>query len=357
MLNPDAHHADQPALNTSGAAAVSPFDSVTLLVRTPSPDQSVEAKPNRRPLARGLGAVMELSKPRITRLVTLTAAVGYVLGIVGNTGNKGTLAATALGCLIGTAFSAMGANTLNQWWEHLRDAKMPRTALRPIPTQRLTPNQAVWWGIAFSVVGVGMLWWLCGPAASMVSLVTILVYVLMYTPMKPVTPLSTLVGAVPGALPPLIGWCAARTLAPEMTTWGGLAEWGGWSLFALMFVWQIPHFLAIAWMYRDDYARGGFRMLPIFDRTGHLTSLMVAAWAVLLIPATVAPAMVLPDRLGIVYVAVATLSGFLFLAGTVRLMIDRTRERARAVFIGSIIHLPLLLVVMVGEVASRMIFA
>ncbi|MBL0871298.1 MAG: protoheme IX farnesyltransferase, partial [Phycisphaerales bacterium] len=318
---------------------------------------SVEAK--RRALPRGFGAIMELSKPRITQMVVMTAAVGFILAMPSRHSDLMPIVVVAVMCVIGTALSASGANSLNQWWEHHRDAKMPRTALRPIPTGRLNADQALIVGLIFSVLGVGSLVLTCGVAAGGVSLATILVYVLLYTPMKPVTPLSTLVGAVPGALPPLIGWCAARSIPEAVTTSepiaGGLLEAGGWSLFALMFVWQIPHFLAIAWMYREDYARGGFRMLPIFDKTGHLTSFMVAAWAVLLIPATVAPALVMPERLGLVYVVVAGVSGLVFLAGTVRLMLERTRQRARAVFIGSIIHLPLLLMFMVGEAAVRWI--
>lgn len=341
------------------ASAVVVISSDMNLVRTApkaaSPEPAPIAQPELQALPRGLAAVLELSKPRITRLVTLTAAVGFVLAMVSQTHTKTDLFLSALGCLVGTALSASGANALNQWWEHTRDAAMKRTASRPLPTGRLRPNQALWAGLAFSVFGVATLLSICGWPAAMISAITILVYVLMYTPMKPVTPLSTLVGAIPGALPPLIGWCAARHISLEPGVHSGLWEAGGWSLFALMFVWQIPHFLAIAWMYREDYAQGGFRMLPIFDRTGHLTSLMVAGWAVLLIPATVAPALAMPDRLGVTYVAVATISGFWFLAGTVRLMLERTRERARAVFIGSIIHLPVLLVFMVGEVGVRAI--
>lgn len=322
-----------------------------------SVSRDVDAK--MRALPRGFGAIMELSKPRITQMVVMTAAVGFILAMPSRQSDLMPIVVVAVMCVIGTALSASGANSLNQWWEHHRDAKMPRTALRPIPTGRLNADQALVVGLIFSVLGVGALVMTCGVAAGGVSLATILVYVLLYTPMKPVTPLSTLVGAVPGALPPLIGWCAARSIPgavmPSEPIAGGLLEAGGWSLFALMFVWQIPHFLAIAWMYREDYERGGFRMLPIFDKTGHLTSFMVAAWAVLLIPATVAPALVMPDRLGWVYVVVAGVSGLVFLAGTVRLMLERTRQRARAVFIGSIIHLPLLLMFMVGEAAVRWI--
>lgn len=344
----------QPASPVGGAMAVSLTD--WSLVRLDAPaKESPEAAAARQALPRGLGAILELSKPRITRLVVLTAAVGFVLAIAGQRTSITTLGTllTGLGCIIGTALSASGANSLNQWWEYRRDALMPRTRARPIPTGRLSPDHAVLAGVLFSIAGVVTLWFLCGPAAATVSLVTILIYVLLYTPMKPVTPLSTLVGAVPGALPPLIGWCAGRTLTTDPMSFASLAEWGGWSLFGLMFVWQIPHFLAIAWMYRDDYAQGGFKMLPIFDRSGHLTSFMVAAWAVLLIPATVAPAFAMPDRLGPVYVAAASFTSLVFLASTVQLMLERSRARARAVFIGSIIHLPLLLLFMVGESVLR----
>ncbi len=351
------HAAESPSGSSARGAMAVPITDWSL-VRLDAPKESPEARGKREALPRGLGAILELSKPRITRLVVLTAAVGFVLAIAGQRAPVTTLTTlttllTGLGCIIGTALSASGANSLNQWWEHRRDALMPRTSARPIPTGRLSPDHAVLAGVLFSIAGVVALFFLCGPAAAMVSLVTILVYVLMYTPMKPVTPLSTLVGAVPGALPPLIGWCAGRTLTTDPMSFAALAEWGGWSLFGLMFVWQIPHFLAIAWMYRDDYAQGGFKMLPIFDRSGHLTSFMVAAWALVLVPATVAPAFAMPDRLGPVYVAAASFTSFVFLASTVQLMLERTRARARAVFIGSIIHLPLLLLFMVGEGVLR----
>jgi len=265
-----------------------------------------------------------------------------------------------VGCALGTALSASGANALNQWWERERDAVMPRTCARPLPQARVTPRQALVCGLVFSALGVGMLA-AVGPAPALVSLATILIYVLLYTPLKPVTTVNTLVGAIPGALPPLIGWTAAASGNPlragsGVGGLGALLEPGGWSLFALMFVWQIPHFLAIAWMYRDDYAKGGYRMLPIADPDGRRTANTILLWAVLLVPATVAPAVLLHDRLSLVSVVFAVLSGAGYVALAVRLWRTREIKHARAVFIASVIHLPLLLIVMVADALGPVVW-
>jgi protoheme IX farnesyltransferase len=295
--------------------------------------------------------VYELTKPRITRMVTITSGVGFTLGAVTQTWEAKDLALRCGACLLGTALSASGANALNQWWERDRDAIMPRTCARPLPTERVTPGQALGWGLALSGLGVGLLW-LVGLAPALVSLATILIYVLLYTPLKPVTTVNTLVGAVPGALPPLIGWTAAASgNALNAGRWGldPALEMGGWSLFALMFVWQIPHFLAIAWMYRDDYAKGGYRMLPISDPDGRRTASTILLWSVLLVPATLAPALVLHDRRGWATVGVALVTGIVYVGLAVRLWRTRTLKDARRVFFASIMHLPLLLMVMVGD--------
>lgn len=298
-------------------------------------------------------AVIELAKPRITRLVTLTAAVGFGLSALGREANWTTWVIAAGGCLAGTALSSAGANALNQCMEVDRDARMLRTMTRPLPAGRLTRRDATLAGVGFGLAGLALLWACCGVPAMLVSLVTIGTYLLVYTPLKTVTVLNTWVGAVPGALPPLIGWAAAAAVTSPEAAWSSLAQAGGWSLFALMFVWQIPHFLAIAWMHRDDYARGGYRMLPIVDESGGLTAAMVAAWAVILLPATLLPWWSLGDRLTPAYGVVAGLSGLVFAAGAGLLIRDHSRARARRVFIASIIHLPLLLLTLVIDAGVR----
>lgn len=300
-------------------------------------------------------AVLELAKPRITRLVVITTGVGFALAAVGQAWHPLELAWRLALCLIGTAFSSAGANALNQWWERDRDALMRRTRLRPLPAGELTPRAALLAGLVFSFVGLAILA-VVGLVPAVISLLTIASYVLVYTPMKPLTPLNTLVGAVPGALPPLIGWTAGFTgaLAPmDPQGWGSLKLPGGWLLFILMFAWQIPHFLAIAWMYREDYARGGYRMLPQTDPTGIKTRTNILFWSIALIPVTMAPAFILHDRLSLVSGIAAGLSGLVFLGLCVRLVRNQTDAHARSVFLASIMHLPLLLLVMVGDALAN----
>lgn len=303
----------------------------------PSPAHREAAKPGVLP------ALIEATKPRITRLVTITSGVGFAMAALPRRWELAELLTVAAGCLAGTALSGAGANALNQWWERARDARMPRTASRPLPTGRLTPVTVLLAGIALAAAGVGILWALCGLVPALVSLSTVLLYVLLYTPLKPVTPLATLVGAVPGALPPLIGWTAASAA----TGWGSLIELGGWTLFTIMFVWQIPHFLAIAWMYRDDYAAGGFRVLPVLDRQGKRTARSILAWSVLLLPATIAPALLMRGWAGVGYGVVAAAMGTGYLLLAVRLARTLDRTDARRTFIASIIHLPVLMMLMV----------
>lgn len=291
-------------------------------------------------------AIVEATKPRITRLVTITALVGFAMAALTRPWTVGELLLAVIATIAGTALAAAGANALNQWVERDRDARMPRTADRPLPRQALRPRTVLLAGTILSISGVALLALLLPtliPAG--VALACVLVYVLAYTPLKPVTASSTLIGAIPGALPPLIGWTAASSAA-GLTA---LIEPGGLILFLIMFVWQLPHFWAIAWMYRDDYAAGGYRMLPLRDPTGWRTSTAVLLTSALLLPLTLAPVWAIPDLLGPVYLGVALLTGVGFLALSVRLTITRTTEAARTVFIASIIHLPVLLVAMVGD--------
>ncbi len=296
-------------------------------------------------------AVIETTKPRITRLVTLTSAMGFALALLAS-GERPALGATvltALAAVLGTALSASGANTINQWWERERDGRMPRTAGRPIPTARVEPGAALAWGVVLGVVGVLVLLVGAGIVPAAIAAATILLYVLIYTPMKVRSAWCTVIGAVPGALPPVIGWSAAAggndfaaAIAP-----------GALSLFALMTVWQLPHFYAIAWMYRDDYAAGDYRVLPRDDGDGRRVASWMVASAALLVPVSAWPAFAMGDRAGLAYLAVAAVSSVAYLAMAVRFARVRSRERARAVFFASIAHLPALLVVLVAEATLR----
>ena len=284
-------------------------------------------------------------------MVAVTAGVGFTLGAVDQSWQWTDLSVRAVGCVLGTAISASGANALNQWWERARDAQMPRTAARPLPQGRLSPAPAALVGIACSVVGVAILTATTGAVPALLSALTILIYVLCYTPLKPVSTLNTIVGAVPGALPPLIGWTAATSgnLLAASSPLQSLLQPGGWLLFLIMFVWQIPHVLALAWMYKDDYAKGGYRMLPIVDPTGERTARTMILWAAALIPISVAPALLLSDRLGWITGVAAAVSGVMFLRLCLRVGKSRTRETARAAFIGSVIHLPVLLIAIMAD--------
>lgn len=312
-------------------------------------------------------SLVELSKPRITKLVVITAAVGFGLGVLARWGGRGPIAAAwsswgsddwvglavaAMACLVGTGLSSAGASCLNMWWERRRDALMPRTAERPLPAKRLAAAPALTAGLFFSLCGVLLLSLGCGPAPAVVSLATILLYVLIYTPLKTRTTFNTLVGTIPGALPPLIGWTAAATIdkTSDMTaSFAALADPAGWTLVVLMVVWQIPHFLALAWMYRQDYAQGGYVMLPVVDSDGRATASAVLAWSIALIPATLAPVMFMPDRLGVGYTAIAGLSGVGFCLLCAKFYRSRDRKDAKRVFLASISHLPLIMLAMIAD--------
>lgn len=326
--------------------------AISSVVAAPAPLVAIEVVGNPTASTREiLAAIVELTKPRITRLVTITASVGFVLAALTRTWELPHLVLAAVGCILGTALSSSGANALNMWWERRRDGLMRRTAHRPLPERRITAGAAFVAGVALSSAGVLILLVLTGPAAALVSLCTILWYVLFYTPLKPVTPLNTLVGAVPGALPPLIGW-AATAPAFGFDNYAGLTsllEAGGWCLVLLMIVWQIPHFLAIAWMYKDDYAAGGYRMMPIIDPDGRATATTVLVWSIAQLGATLAPGFILHEQLSWVYTSIAGITGVIFISLCARLLRARTRDNARAVFLASIMHLPLLLMAMVGD--------
>ena len=300
-----------------------------------------------------LSACVEVTKPGITRLVTITAAVGLILAGL----HHGPLALTdwlrlATGVIIGTALAAAGANALNQWYESDRDARMGRTAGRPIPSARLTGRSVFWFGTGLVLSGTALLYLLCGVMPALVALASAASYIILYTPLKPITVWNTLVGAVPGALPAMIGTAA---VAPGVG-FEPLADPIGLALFSLMMVWQIPHFLAIAWMCRADYEKGGFRMLPAIDPTGKLTAWIIVATALLLIPVSASVVFVAPGLLGWPSIAACVLLGLLLVGLGTRVALHPTEKTARKVFIGSIIHLPVLLTIMVSEAVLRTIF-
>lgn len=283
--------------------------------------------------------MVELTKPGIVRLVTISAGVGFALSAMYRPAwSAGGAALSGLACLIGVALSAAGANTLNQVLEVERDGRMERTADRPLPAGRVPLMRGALFGAFLCFMGLSLLGIVNGAPAAAVCFVTIATYLVVYTPLKPVTPLATVVGAVPGALPPVIGWAAAST------TWhGGLLDAGGWMIFALMFVWQVPHFLAIAWKYREDYGRGGYRVLPVIDPSGGRTARACMLWSLALIPVSLAPVAAMGGLLGVGYSVVATLGGIGMVWASVKLATSRSDGAALALFLVSIAYLPLVL--------------
>jgi protoheme IX farnesyltransferase len=279
-----------------------------------------------------VGIYLELSKIRLCTLVVITAGVGYLLGVP-----EPALGGRFIATLAGTMIAALGANALNQWLEREADARMERTRHRPLPAGRLAPGRALAWGLAASTAGPALLLAVVGALPALLAVVTVLIYVLVYTPLKRLSTLNTLVGAVCGAIPPLIGWSAAA---------GRITE-GGWLLAVVLFLWQMPHFLALAWLYRDDYARGGFVMLPVSDPTGRLTFRVTLIFALMLIPLTLT--IFLAGMAGPWFAAGASLLGLLWLAPCWQLLRTGQRADARRVFLASLVYLPLALGLMVAD--------
>ncbi|RMD60716.1 MAG: protoheme IX farnesyltransferase [Planctomycetota bacterium] len=280
-----------------------------------------------------------LTKPGITKLVTITAAVGFALGALEGAWSAWRLVALAGATLAGTALAAAGANALNQVAERKADARMPRTRERPIPAGRLSPAQGLAVALCCSFAGLAVLALFVGPAPATLAAATILLYIAAYTPAKQVTMLSTVIGAVPGALPTLIGFAGAK---PEAGV-AALASPAAWALFLVLFAWQMPHFLAIAWMHREGYACAGFRVLSVGDESGARTAWVSFIWTGALVAATLLAPLATPAVSGWLALPAAALLGGLFLRTAARFVRSRTRQRARALFLLSILHLPVYL--------------
>ncbi len=265
-------------------------------------------------------------------LVVATSAAGYYLGRPGTADIMAMTQAVA-----GTALAAGGAAVLNQLYERETDALMRRTRLRPLPDGRVAPADARVFGIALSLSGLVLLAARTNWLAAGLALTTILVYLIVYTPMKRRTSMATLVGAVPGALPVLIGWTASH----------GSVALGGATLFTIVFLWQIPHFMAIAWLYRDDYGKAGFPMLSVIDPQGRRAGRQAVRYAAALVPVSLAPTFA--GISGTVYFVSALVLGVALLVLAVRFAATRDDRAARALFLGSITYLPLLWIVMIAS--------
>jgi protoheme IX farnesyltransferase len=282
-----------------------------------------------------LRAFWELTKPGITRLVLLTTATGFYLG------SRGGVDLLLLGhTLLGTGLVAGGTNALNQYWERDVDARMRRTRRRPLPSGRLAPGQALLFAVAISMLGIVYLGLAVNVRAAAVVTVSLVSYIFLYTPLKKRTTLATLVGAVPGALPMLAGWVAA----------GGPVGVRAWTLFAILFLWQLPHFLALAWVYREDYRRGGLASLDRADPDGRTTGRQALLYTLALVGVSLLPTLL--GLTGAVYLLAAVALGLGFLMCGAGLALACTERRAGRLFMASIAYLPLLLAFMVVDKAG-----
>lgn len=270
-------------------------------------------------------AFVELTKPRIAFMLVLTSAAAFYLGTKGSF--DFVLFANAM---VGITLLAFGVATLNQYIERSTDALMNRTAKRPIPTGKVTPNEALVFGIVQCLVAELYLFFLVNPLTAILGLTVIVGYVLLYTPLKTVTTASTAIGAIPGAMPPLMGWTAA---ADEITL-------GAWALFTLLFLWQFPHFLAIAWMYRDEYAKAGIKMLPVVEPSGRITARQIVLFAIMLVPVSLAPFFL--NFAGVGFLVGAVILGIWFLFESISAARAKTVERARRLLMVSVLYLPLI---------------
>jgi len=277
-------------------------------------------------------AYVVLTKPDVTFLVVITAVAGFYLG------SRGPLDwPLLLHTLGGTMLVAGGTAALNQFIERDMDAVMRRTSARPLPAGILQPREALAFGLGALAIGVVWLALAVNLLSCALALATSLLYLGLYTPLKTRTPLATAVGAIPGALPPLIGWAAAR----------GTLSGDAWILFAIIFFWQFPHFLSIAWIYREDYARAGIRMLPVVDRSGDLTFRQIVTMSAILVPVSLLPAVI--GMAGMHYFFVALVLGMILLQVSLWAARRRTNVRAKWLMHATVAHIPILLGFMIFD--------
>jgi len=272
-----------------------------------------------------------LAKPRLNLLVVASALAGYVMA-----GGEMLDAIRVVCTVVGTALVAGGASAINQVLERVPDSLMRRTRLRPMADGRLQPFEGIAFGMALVLAGLSILAAAVNLLSAAVALTTLLTYALIYTPLKRRTSFATVIGAIPGALPPVIGWAAAR----------GTLSQGAWVLFAIVFLWQLPHFLAIAWMYREDYGRAGFPMLPVIEPDGRSTARQAVFYCAALLPVSLAPTLL--GMASVVYFVTALGLGLLFLGLTLKFARTRAVADARRLFFGSIIYLPILWILMIA---------
>jgi heme o synthase len=281
-------------------------------------------------------AYVVLTKPDVTFLVVITTVAGFYLG------SRGALDWTLLAhTLFGTTLVGAGTAALNQFIERDMDAVMRRTASRPLPMGTLQPVDVLRFGVALVILGTVWLAIAVNGLSALLALATCVFYLGLYTPLKTRTPLATAVGAFPGALPPMIGWAAAR----------GELSAGAWILFAILFFWQFPHFFSIAWMYREDYARAGIRMLPVVDPSGDATFGQIVAMSAILVPVSLLPAVI--GMAGMRYFTGALILGMILLQVSLWANCARTNVRAKWLMHATVAHIPLLLVLMIFDKLGR----
>ena len=274
-------------------------------------------------------AYVELTKPRITFLIVLTSAAGFCLA------SRIVDYLALMTAMIGIALLSSGIATLNQYIERDLDRLMRRTADRPLPSGKLAPWEALCFGVGLTALAEVYLVVLVNPLSALLGLTVIAGYLFAYTPLKTRSTFSTMVGAFPGAVPPLIGWAAAR----------GTVGVEAWVLFAILFLWQFPHFLAIAWMYREDYSRAGILMLPVVEPEGRVTAQQIIVYTLMLLPVSLLPTLL--GTSGRIYLYGAIVLGLLFLGASVRAAFSKSRQQARQLLLASVIYLPLLFGLMV----------
>ena len=299
---------------------------------------SAISSPNSIPVVRAnvLGTrvadYIEIAKLRISLMVLMTVSVGYFLGLRGPASYL-----TLFNAWIGVSLAAIGASAINQWIERETDARMRRTRNRPLPMKRLAPTEVLVFGFVSAAVGVVYMWLTVNPLTAAMTGLTFVLYAGVYTPLKRFTSLCTAVGAIPGALPPVLGWLAA----------GGELDWMAFSLFGVLFLWQFPHFLAIAWLYKEEYCAAGLRMLPAGKSMPHVTGLLAVVYALGLIPVSLLPAYF--GAAGMAYSVVAMVLGTAYLAASIGFAWEESRTSARRVLWTSLVYLPVLLMVLTWD--------